>query len=427
MTGRISTHIVLALCVAALAALFSLQGANAAVVFVGIAAATFIGLVIINAVASPAETAVEAPADRRMPTGFGRSLIEKLPTALVVISAQGRIDYANPAAEHILPQLRIGDHFANLVRAPRFVEAVNAAIARNADSTASFELPGSGRVFDAQVTYLPHGVDQGIGAQVVIQFEDRTEARRADEMRKDFIANASHELRTPLASIIGYIDTLRGHAKDDPEASERFLGIMSSQAARMNRLVDDLMSLTRIEMNAHIPPRETLDLGALVREAAAALEPVAKMSGTTMHVNLPEGQGPFVTGAWDELTQVATNLIDNAIKYGGKDGTVTVGPAKPNEKYPRTAGIYVTDQGTGINRENLHRLTERFYRVDSAESRNRGGTGLGLAIVKHVMAHHNGALQIESVPGEGSTFTFWTPLSQNSAAAIDSPKERVNA
>lgn len=424
MTGRTPLYLVYSVVLALLATGMAFESTALPAIFLAVLAVAYIGLMLLDATIFAAEAPSGAEPDDALPIGFGRALIEKLPTALVVVSDRGRIDYANPAAERMLPHLRTGDHFANLMRAPRFVEAVNAAIAHGSDRTVTFDMPGSGRTLDAQVTYLPHGVDLGTGGQVIVQFDDLTEARKADEMRKDFIANASHELRTPLASIIGYIETLQGHAKDDPEAQDRFLTIMSSQAARMNRLVEDLMSLTRIEMRSHIPPEDRIDICALVRDAATALTPVAQKASATLEVDLPLDGGPQVIGAWDELTQVATNLMDNAIKYGGNPGHVTVSLAKPNEKYPRAAGISIRDTGAGISRENLHRLTERFYRVDTTESRNRGGTGLGLAIVKHVMAHHSGALQIESVAGEGSTFTFWVPLSQT---APDSPLPAAEA
>ena len=414
MTGRLVTYLAFSCLVALLALSDNLRAQGAVVAFGAIAAVLMLGLLMLDTLLRPEEPAPETDTTPDLlPTGFGRTLIEKLPTALVVVDDNGRVAYANPAAQTLLPHLEAGNHFANLVRAPRFVEAVNATMADQQDRTATFDLSGSGRLLGAQVTYLPPGTDVATGGRVIVQFEDLTEFRRADEMRKDFIANASHELRTPLASIIGYIETLRGHAKDDPEAQDRFLGIMETQAGRMHRLVEDLMSLSRIEMRSHIPPDETLDLFDLVRDAAAALEPVADKAGCEIVVDLPDDEEPMVTGVADELTQVATNLIDNAIKYGGGGGDVRILKATPNEKYPRMIGVSIIDKGDGINRENLHRLTERFYRVNASDSKNRGGTGLGLAIVKHVMNHHGGALQIASSPGDGSVFTFWTPLSQN--------------
>lgn len=422
MTGRFLTYLGFSCLVAVLAVIPNMHAQGPLVAFVAIAIVMVLGLLMLDTTMYPDESVHDAEsADTTLPAGFGRMLIEKLPTALVVVDDRGRIAYANQAAHTLLPHLQSGNHFANLLRAPRFVEAVNATMVDRKDRNATFDISGSGRLLEAQVTYLPPGSELATGGQVIVQFEDLTEFRRADEMRKDFIANASHELRTPLASIIGYIETLRDHAKDDPDAQDRFLGIMQTQAARMHRLVEDLMSLSRIEMRSHIPPDTTLDLYDLVRDAAAALEPVAEQAECRIVVEFPQTANPMVCGVADELTQVATNLIDNAIKYGGTGGIVKVSQAPDNEKYPHMIGISVADQGPGINRENVHRLTERFYRVNAADSKNRGGTGLGLAIVKHVMNHHGGALQIESSPGKGSVFTFWTPLSQTH----DSPPDVV--
>ena len=332
-----------------------------------------------------------------------------MPTPLIVIAANGRINYANSAALVILPRIRIGDHFANPFRAPRFVDAVNTVIAEGQTAEVGFSLPGQDRVFEAQIARLPDGSDLGRAVQVIVRIEDRRELKRLDAMRTDFIANASHELRTPLASIIGFIETLQGHARDDPEAREQFLAIMATQAGRMQRLVEDLMSLSRIELDSAVTPDEWCDVANATLDAAAGLKPVADAAGVTLAVELDTSRRVFVTGDKDQLTQIAVNLIDNAIKYGRAHGRVRVWQAEPNEKYPGCVGISVADEGAGISRDHLHRLTERFYRVDVTQSRNVGGTGLGLAIVKHILNRHGGALQISSIPDQGSTFTFWVP------------------
>ena len=246
----------------------------------------------------------------------------------------------------------------------------------------------------------------GTANHVIVQIEDKTRDKAMLDMRTDFIANASHELRTPLASILGYIETLQGHARDDPDARERFLDIMLKQANRMKRLVDDLMSLSRIELNAHIRPDTVLDLHKLAAEAAAALFPLASDNDVLLQVEVTQSDsGPQVLGDRDQLNQVVVNLIDNAIKYGGAGRKVRVHAALPDPRYPGMAGISVTDEGPGIAREHIPRITERFFRVNTAQSRDKGGTGLGLAIAKHIMARHSGALDIRSKIGEGSTFT----------------------
>jgi nitrogen-specific signal transduction histidine kinase len=258
------------------------------------------------------------------------------------------------------------------------------------------------------VALLPPGGAFGPEAQAIVQIEDRTDTRRADQLRSDFVANASHELRTPLASIIGYIETLQHHARDDPEARERFLGIMGREAARMQRLVDDLMSLSRIEMSEHLRPAEAWSLNRIAGESASALSAVAHQLGVEIEVEVP-ADGAVVLGDRDQLTQVFANLIDNAMKHGGAGTAIRVVPAPPSPAHPGRVGVTVEDSGPGIAREHLHRLTERFYRVSATSSRSKGGTGLGLAIVKHILNRHAGRLEIASTPGQGSAFTVWLP------------------
>jgi two-component system phosphate regulon sensor histidine kinase PhoR len=233
---------------------------------------------------------------------------------------------------------------------------------------------------------------------------------RADRLRADFVANASHELRTPLATLVGFIETLRGPAKDDAEARARFLAIMQEQAARMARLVADLLSLSRIELNAHLRPDKQVDVGAIVRQVADSLQTLAR--DRNVEVKTSGASAPLlVPGDRDELIRVFENLVENALKYAasGKrvDIALSVGEG-PDGK--REARIAVRDRGPGIAPEHLPRLTERFYRVDVSESRAQGGTGLGLALVKHILNRHGGRLTIESTPGQGATFTVHLPI-----------------
>nr|MBA3325642.1 PAS domain-containing protein [Paracoccaceae bacterium] len=337
--------------------------------------------------------------------------IETLPSPLLIIARTGRVSYANPAAYRALPRLQPGVHFANLIRAPAFVEAVGATLADRDERRFAFTThQGRERFFEARVGLLPADAAFGPEAQVIVQIEDRTEARRAEALRSDFIANASHELRTPLASIVGYIETLQNHAKNDPEAREKFLGIMGREAARMQRLVDDLMSLSRIELIEHVRPVEVWSLNAIAADCASALAPLARQQGVALAIELAPA-GAMVLGDRDQLAQVFANLIDNAVKYGGADCTVRLYAASPSKAHPNRCGVTVADDGPGIPREHVHRLTERFYRVNVSSSRNKGGTGLGLAIVKHILNRHEGRLEIVSTPGKGSAFTVWLPRS----------------
>lgn len=364
----------------------------------------------------PPPAAVEpVPIPRAEPTALGassgpaRALIETLPSPLLIIARSGRVAYANPAAYRALPRLQPGVHFANLIRAPAFVEAIGATLADGEDRSFQFTThQGRERFFEARVGLLPPDAAFGTEAQVIVQIEDRTEARRAEQLRSDFIANASHELRTPLASIIGYIETLQNHARNDPEAREKFLGIMGREAARMQRLVDDLMSLSRIELAEHVRPVEEWSLNAIAADSASALAPLARQQGVGLEIDLAPS-GATVIGDRDQLAQVFANLIDNAVKYGGPRSTIRLFAAAPNKAHPRRHGVTVADDGPGIPREHLHRLTERFYRVNVSSSRTKGGTGLGLAIVKHILNRHEGRLEIVSEPGKGSAFTVWLP------------------
>jgi two-component system phosphate regulon sensor histidine kinase PhoR len=242
---------------------------------------------------------------------------------------------------------------------------------------------------------------------ILVLLRDLTEGERINQMRADFIANASHELRTPLASLRGFIETLQGTAKEDPGARERFLPIMAEQASRMTRLIDALLSLSRVEMNAHVPPSELVDLNDVLGHARDTLEPLATDSHMTLAVErFP--QAAIVRGDRDELLQVLQNLVQNALKYGNSGGHVRIEAKHIPSLGRQTRGRYaisVVDDGPGIPAEHLPRLTERFYRVDVDSSREKGGTGLGLAIVKHILNRHRGELAIASKPGTGSTFT----------------------
>jgi two-component system, OmpR family, phosphate regulon sensor histidine kinase PhoR len=234
-------------------------------------------------------------------------------------------------------------------------------------------------------------------------------------MRADFVANAGHELRTPLASLIGFIETLRGPAASDPPAQRRFLGIMAEQAERMNRLIDDLLSLSRIELTEHQAPADHVNLGELAESVLAGFEPRLAPRRIRLERNLPPSLPPVLADA-DQVAQVIQNLVDNAVKYGREGGTVQVSAAAsvPGDRWPARPGVVlsVADDGPGIPRAHVPRLTERFYRVDSARSRSAGGTGLGLAIVKHVVNRHRGQLAIESTEGKGSVFSVWLPCAE---------------
>ena len=382
------------------------------------------------------------------------AIVERLPDPLIVLAADRSVRRANSAA-----QVAFGADMAAVLRHPGLRSAIDRAFtqpqvapAEGPSTTAtSSHAPSppapsplaaatlaaatlgptqggtqattSRMVHTAEIT-LPAPVARELlasvvpmdppladGGRAVVVLSDRTRERAVERMRADFIANASHELRTPLASLMGFIDTLRGPAADDPPAQQRFLAIMAEQAARMNRLIDDLLSLSRIELTEHQAPAGRVDLVALLHDVIAGFEPRLTERGVTLDLVLADAL-PAALGDADQVLQVAQNLLDNAVKYGREGGVVRLA-AEPasGHRWPARPGVVVTviDQGPGIPREHLPRLTERFYRVDAGRSRAVGGTGLGLAIVKHIVNRHRGQLVIESEPGVGTTVTVWLP------------------
>lgn len=350
-------------------------------------------------------------------------LIGGLPAAAIVLDREGRVITFNEEAITIAPALRRGEPALIALRMPDLVDAIRrAARRREPQRVEIFERVPLDRWFEAFVT--PVKVSAGPAGAVdilLMTFNDLTPLRRVEQMRADFIANASHELRTPLAALLGFIETLQGTAKDDPAARDKFLGIMQGQATRMARLIDDLLSLSRIELNAHLRPNTPLDLAPIVRQVVDGLQTLARDRDVEIKVALPSD--PLIAlGDRDELIRALENLVENALKYGaaGKRVDVSVVRAQTRSS-PTEARVAVRDYGPGIAPEHLPRLTERFYRVDVTDSRAQGGTGLGLALVKHVLNRHGGRLTIESTPGAGATFTIHVPLhTDDSASAADS-------
>jgi two-component system phosphate regulon sensor histidine kinase PhoR len=334
------------------------------------------------------------------------TIVERLPDPLIVLAADRSVGRANAAA-----RAAFGPDIPAVLRHPTLRAAVERAMVQETLQSADLALPVPvGR--DLHVTVIRLAPLPADGP-ILLVLSDRTRERAVERMREDFVANASHELRTPLASLIGFIETLRGPAADDPPAQQRFLGIMAEQAARMNRLIDDLLSLSRIELTEHLPPAERLDLAALLRRIAAGFEPRLAERRTSMTIAVAPDL-PDVVGDADQLSQVLLNLLDNALKYGRTGGNIRLSAATTTGagRFPNRRGVLISvqDDGAGIAREHIGRLTERFYRVDKGRSRAAGGTGLGLAIVKHVLNRHRGQLLVESEEGKGSTFTVWLPL-----------------
>jgi two-component system, OmpR family, phosphate regulon sensor histidine kinase PhoR len=249
---------------------------------------------------------------------------------------------------------------------------------------------------------------------VMLVLRDVTDARKTEQMRTDFISNVSHELRSPVSSLLGFIETLQGPAHDDPEARDRFLGIMAGEARRMTSLVDDLLTLSKVEADEHIRPAEPVNMAEVLAEISTVLTARAQMRGMTIDLRIPDDL-PHLTGDKEELIQVFRNLIDNAISYGSENTAIQIVAENQGQVFgtdEAMLAVSVTNHGTGIKPEDIERLTERFYRVDKGRSRATGGTGLGLAIVKHIIGHHRGHLDIRSTPGEATTFTVCLPIPQ---------------
>ncbi len=346
---------------------------------------------------------------------LAREGFERLPDPMMLLDVSSRVLFANAPMRALVGPEPQGKHVASILRTPPVLEAIARA---NEGETAmsEFTMPVPvERHFQIHATRL-----SPLPRVTLLLLHDLTTVRRSDRMRADFVANASHELRTPLAAVSGFIDTLKGHARDDKDAREKFLDIMSVEAARMRRLIDDLLSLTRIELNEHVPPSGVTDLESTLREAVAALLPLAEADNISIDIKAAKNLPP-VTGQRDEMTQLFLNLTHNAIKYGKPGGHVwiEIGEA-PSDLVPGPMLMAsVRDDGEGIASTAIPRLTERFYRVDVKRSREKGGTGLGLAIVKHIVSRHKGRLQIESEAGEGSIFTVFLPIAPHPAAVIE--------
>lgn len=372
-----------------------------------------------------AESARERRARRqelRAAISGNEAVLSGLPDPLLLLNAEGVIIRANPAARRLFGDGIEDRPLATVLRHPDLLQAADSVLADGGDKEIEFALPGAiERYFTTRVAALREAGPKG--AVAVMTLHDVTDIRRAEQMRADFVANASHELRTPLSSLLGFVETLQGPAREDPEARERFLAIMLEQARRMSNLVEDLLSLSRIELDEHTPPTERADLAAVLDRVVGALERRARENDMTIELDTA-GRALSVLGDADQLTQVFENLVDNAVKYG-RAGTairVVAGPAehapgRPSRRARRGIAVSVIDAGEGIPREHIPRLTERFYRVDTARSRELGGTGLGLAIVKHIVSRHRGQLEIDSAPGRGTRVSVYLPAPEPAAGA----------
>jgi len=408
------------------------------------------------AVEAPPERAPERTMDRPWTPPFG-AMLDRLADPILLIQGGEREDlsgrrflFANAAARTLLRIQRPEGPLTTAMRTPEVLDAVDESLFGGAPSEAVYEVRGvQDRYWRARAVPLSGepGTSEAWQPQLaLLVLRDETELRRAERTRADFLANASHELRTPLASLTGFIETLRGHAREDPEARDRFLAIMHGQAERMGRLIDDLMSLSRIELGEHIPPSGLVDMTAAVTDVLDALAPLARERCVNLRPTLPPLGTAVAAADRDQILQVVQNLAENAVKYTPNGGEVIVevladlSPANASARVSdmaahfsiltpdhatgrRYAAVRVRDFGPGIARNHLPRLTERFYRVEGQKARERPGTGLGLAIVKHIVNRHRGGLIVESTEGAGALFTAYVPM----AETAEQPESQASA
>ena len=383
--------------------------------------------------------AVPAPRPQAEPAAPYRDMLDRLSDPILLVAGGDRQDlnarrylFANSAARELLRINRPAGPLTTAIRAPEVLGLVDEALFDGRAGDVMYESGGAqDRAWRARVAPLSEATAEERYAVLVLR--DETEFRRSEQTRADFLANASHELRTPLASLSGFIETLRGHARDDPQARDRFLAIMHVQAVRMRRLIDDLMSLSRIELGEHIPPSGVVDLSLAVIDVVDALGPLAEEKGVTFSTSLPPLGQSLITGERDQILQVIQNLVENALKYSPKGGGVSIEVERDLDVSRASAAVTafegrlslltpdhaagvrfavlrVRDAGPGIRRTYLPRLTERFYRVEGQKAGEMSGTGLGLAIVKHIVNRHRGGLIVESEEGGGTMFNVYLPM-----------------
>lgn len=349
--------------------------------------------------ASPGQPALGSQSEAAFADAV-RNFADALPDPSIVLDRRSVIAHLNGPALRHFPGVTVGNPIAFTMRFPQLQAAIEAARLGAVQTVELHQTVPTETWY--KTTVAPLGSSDPANAGVlIISLQSLTEAKRLEALRTDFIANASHELRTPLTSLVGFIDTLLGPAANDKEARERFLGLMRGQAARMAKLIEDLLSLSRIEMRQHMRPTAPVELGSLLREVAEGLHKLAADSNTSLNLRLPD-EPVTVSGDRDELYEVFENLMDNAIKYGADGDMIDITLSTEAQRPGFDVMVSVIDHGAGVASEHVPRLTERFYRVDAESSRKKKGTGLGLAIVKHIVTRHRGVLTIKSAPGQGT-------------------------
>ncbi|MCB1456271.1 MAG: PAS domain-containing protein [Nitratireductor sp.] len=416
MGSRLSETGRLALACFAMALVLSIHDpANTVVIVMGATAVFALFAILVPSVAERRDITANQAHRPLWPDSATKAMAEAFGHPVYILDPQGNVRYANQLSTQVFAAARVGDPLNFTFRQPEISRLLERSMHnRERAVTMYHERVPADRWFLVSVSPVLSQVTSGEPAFFMVSFIDQSEIKRAEEMRSDFIANASHELRTPLVSLRGFVETLQGPASSDPQATRQFLAIMLEQAERMSRLIDDLLSLSRIEMKAHLRPRDELDIREIVNLVRRTLENQAASLDVVVNADLP-GQPAMILGDRDELVQVFSNLVENACKYGQSGGKVDIGvhvhkqAADGDGHGGDFVEVTVRDYGPGIAAEHLPRLTERFYRVDVADSRQKQGTGLGLAIVKHILARHGTRLVVNSTPGAGATFSVRFP------------------
>lgn len=334
--------------------------------------------------------------------------LDAVPMPAMAIDDRDMIVAMNEGCVSLFGAKSLNRNYVSMMRQPSVIEAIEGTQRDGKSRKAAYS--DLNTIYQVSCRPLLHAKNS-----IILCFQDMTHVAQAGQMRRDFVANVSHELRTPLTAIIGFIETLSGPARQDPIARERFLPIMLGEANRMNRLIGELLSLSRVEIDERVKPKGQVCLNDILRETLDAIKPVADKGDVTLEIDIP-AKSLNLVGDGDQLRQVFTNLIENAIKYGGSGGKIVLRmTVSDRDEALRAPGarVEVIDYGAGIDPIHIPRLTERFYRADDHRSRELGGTGLGLAIVKHIVNRHRGVMRIESKLGQGTTFAIILPIALN--------------
>lgn len=341
------------------------------------------------------------------------NVLEGVCVPVIVLDSDLRVVGTNQPARAIFANLKNGVGVDRAIsNKPGFLRLLRETLDKSVETASTVKIK-LGFDHEFLATSKPIKPSDAAGSRLLmVTFEDRSSLKDVKTMRSNFVANVSHEIRSPLTAISGFVETLRGAARDDPGAQAHFLALMAKEVERMSNLVSDLLSLSQVEAKQRRAPKKTVDPNLIIAQAVTVVAPMADRRGKSLDIQVPEVL-PELLGKHDDLLRVLINLLENAINYSPEGGEVKLTATLNHDRNPLNKPalcIAVRDQGDGISAHEIPRLTERFYRVDKSRPRNIGGTGLGLAIVKHILVRHRGKLVIDSVQGQGSTFSVYLPL-----------------